>query len=437
MSALAMLASESGVWVSGSDREESPTLKKLQNLGIKAYAGSNNSVVANSDLVVYSSAVGDEDTELNFARTNKIRCMERKAFLALLSKECNSVIAVAGSHGKTTTTAMLCYVLKNLGIAFKGHLGGIISQENSNYINMGDDYFVTEACEYKKSFLALDPTIGVILNSDYDHPDTYPTKEDMYDAFRQFAEQSKVVLVEELTSKTLDMQKLENYRDKVYTFGLSENADFRAVNITQKDGRFSFSVMLRGQFLTDVHLKVYGKHNVLNALAVIAVCRLLWQNAKEVADCLEAFEGVERRFAIMGRCQSGARIIADYAHHPREICATIDTLRLMTKGRIVAVFEPHTYSRTKALLGDFAQCFFWTDELLILPTYSARETKNQGYDGVDLTCYINKRGECALYMDSYQKAYDYINEHTSKDDVVLVLGAGSVFSLAQKLVGGQ
>lgn len=433
MSALAMLASESGAWVSGSDREDSLTLQKLKDMGLNVYTGSNNSIVAQSDLVVYTGAIGDDDTELKFARTNRIRCMERKAFLALIAKECKSLIAISGSHGKTTTTAMLCYVLKCLRVGFKGHLGGIISQEHCNFINTGDDYFVTEACEYKRSFLALEPTVGVILNSDYDHPDTYPSKEDMYDAFRQFAEQSQVVVAEENTYKTLDLQRIEN-KDKIYTFGLGEDADFRAVNITQKDGKFSFTVLMRGQKLTDIHLNVYGKHNVLNALAVIAVSRIMWQNIREVAECIESFEGVDRRFSIMGKSQSGAKIIADYAHHPREICATIDTLRLMTKGRIVAVFEPHTYSRTKALLDDFAQCFFWTDELLILPTYSARETKNQGYDGIDLTCYINKRGECALYMDSYDKAYEYINEHTSKDDVVIVLGAGSVYSLAQKLV---
>lgn len=433
MSALAMLASESGAWVSGSDREDSLMLKNLKSRGLNVYTGSNNSIVAQSDLVVYSGAIGDDDTELKFARTNRIRCMERKAFLALLAKECKNLIAFSGSHGKTTATAMLCYVFNHAGVGFKGHFGGIMSQGKCNYFNTGDDYFVTEACEYKRSFLALEPTVGVILNSDYDHPDTYRDTEEMYEAFRQFGEQSDVVLVEENSYKTLDMRKIENSRDKVYTFGLSEDADFRAVNISQKEGRFSFCVLFRGQKLTDVNLKVYGKHNVMNALAVIAVCRILWKNVKEAARLIESFEGVDRRFSIMGKCKSGARVIADYAHHPREICATIDTLRLMTKGRIVAVFEPHTYSRTKALMDDFAHCFFWTDELIILPTYSAREKRSDGYDGVDLACYINKGGECALYMDSYDKAREYLTEHTSPNDVILVLGAGSVYSLAQSL----
>lgn len=437
MSALAVLASQSGAWVSGSDRENSKTLERLGKCGLKVYVGHDNSVVAGCDLVVYSGAVGDDDPELKFARTNRIRCMERKAFLALMAKECNACVAIAGSHGKTTTTAMLCWILKNLGTAFRGHVGGIINGVGANYVDDGNDLFVTEACEYKRSFLALEPTVGVILNSAYDHPDTYPTKEDMYAAFRQFAEQSHVVLAEENCARTLGLYSIENGRDKVYTFGLDEKADFCAADIREERGRFSFTALFRGEAIAKVNLAVYGRHNVLNALACIAVCRILWQDAAQAGRYLADFKGVERRFEYMGKCASGADIIADYAHHPDEICSAVDTLRLMTKGRIVAVFEPHTYSRTKALLEEFSHCFFWTDELLILPAYSARENKEQGLDGVDLACYINKRGECALYMDDYDKAYDYIVRHTGGEDVVLVLGAGSVYSLAQRLAKKQ
>lgn len=433
MSALAMLASQSGAWVSGSDREDSDVLRRLKANGLKVYVGSDNSVVATSDFVVYSGAIADGDTELYFARSNRIRCMERKAFLALLAKECKTCVAVAGSHGKTTVTAMLCWIFRGLGVSFKGHVGGIVSGFDSNWADFGNDCFVTEACEYKRSFLSLEPSVGVILNLAYDHPDTYPHKEDMYAAFKQFAEQSQTVLAEENCARTLDLYSVENGRDKVYTFGLGAQADFQARDIVEKRGRFSFSAYFRGERIARVCLGVYGKHNVLNALAAIAVMRLMWLDVSEGAKCLEEFRGVKRRFEYMGKCASGADVIADYAHHPDEIASSVDTLRLMTRGRIVAVFEPHTYSRTKALLEDFARCFFWTDELLILPTYSARETKEQGIDGVDLACRINQGGECALYMDDYDAAYDYIVRHTSCDDSVLVLGAGSVYSLAERL----
>lgn len=435
MSALAVLASQSGAWVSGSDREESETLKRLKKCGLNVYAGHDNSVVASSDLVVYSSAVPDDDTELKFARSNRIRCMERKAFLALMAKECKTCIAVAGSHGKTTASAMLCWIFRNLNLSFRGHVGGIVNNFNANYVDGGDDFFITEACEYKRSFLALEPSVGVILNTAYDHPDTYPTKEDMYAAFRRFAEQSGAVLVEENSADTIDAFSIENGRDKVYTFGLSDRADFQAADVEEYKGRFCFNVRFRGEEIARVELGVYGRHNVLNALAAVAVCRLLWQDTVQAGKCLAKFKGVQRRFEYMGKCKSGADVIADYAHHPDEINSSVDTLRLMTKGRIVAVFEPHTYSRTKALLEEFSHCFFWTDELLILPAYSARENKEQGLDGVDLACYINKRGECALYMDDYDKAYDYIVRHTGGEDVVLVLGAGSVYSLAKRLCG--
>lgn len=434
MSALAMLTSEAGVWVSGSDRADSPTLRRLAERGLNVYVGSNNSVVAGSDLVVYSSAVGDGDTELNFARRNKIRCMERKAYLAVLAEQCKSVIAVAGSHGKTTATAMLCHVAERIPLEFMGHVGGMINGEGSNYIDLGRDYFITEACEYQRSFLSLSPDIGVLLNSDYDHPDTYPDRESMDGAFRQFVEQSKVAVVEENCYKQLRLSALDNARDKIYTFGFGDDVDFRAVNLTQKDGRFVFDLVCDGGKIRNISLGLYGKHNVLNALAVIAVSYLIWLDLKEVVKYIESFEGVDRRFSVRGKLDSGAKVIVDYAHHPSEIAATIDTVRLMGKGKIIAVFEPHTYSRTKALLEEFGTCFYWADELIILPTYSAREDSSQGLSGADLAAYINARGEGALYLDDYDKVCEYIKATAKERDIVLILGAGSVDGLGDMLI---
>lgn len=434
MSALAFLTSEAGVWVSGSDRSNSDTLQKLISYGINAYVGSNNSVVAKSDLVVYSSAIGDDDPELKFARRNKIQCMERKAYLALMSSECKSVIAIAGSHGKTTTTAMLCHVAERIPLEFIGHVGGIINKEKSNYFNMGRDYFITEACEYQRSFLSLSPDIGVLLNSDYDHPDTYPTPQDMNDAFVQFVEQSRVAVVEENCFKGLRLSAVDNARDKIYTFGFGEDADFRAINLTQKDGKFVFDIQYEGGRVHNVALELYGKHNVLNALAVFAVCYLIWLDGKEVARYIGSFSGVDRRFSARGKLKSGAQVIVDYAHHPSEISATVDTVRLMSKGKIIAVFEPHTYSRTKALLDDFGKCFYWVDELIILPTYSARENSEQGLDGSALVNFLNTRGEGALYMETYEDACDYIKSTAKEKDIVLVLGAGSIEKLGDMLV---
>ena len=435
MSALAFLTSEAGVWVSGSDRSDSQTLQKLIAYGITAYVGSNNSVVAKSDLVVYSSAIGDDDPELKFARRNKIRCMERKAYLALIASECKSVIAIAGSHGKTTTTAMLCHVAENIPLEFTGHIGGIINKEKSNYFDMGRDYFITEACEYQRSFLSLTPDIGVVLNSDYDHPDTYPTPQSMNDAFVQFVEQSRVAVVEENCFRQLRLSAIDNAKDKIYTFGFEEDSDFRAVNLTHKDGKFVFDIVYEGGRVHNVALDLYGKHNVLNALAVFAVCYLIWLDGREVTRYIGSFTGVDRRFSARGRLKSGAQVIVDYAHHPSEIAATVDTVRLMSKGKIIAVFEPHTYSRTKALLDDFSKCFYWVDELIILPTYSAREDSDQGMDGSALAHYINARGEGALYLENYQEACDYINGTAKERDIVLVLGAGSIDKLGDMLVG--
>ncbi|MDE5755877.1 MAG: UDP-N-acetylmuramate--L-alanine ligase [Clostridia bacterium] len=432
MSALAMLTSEAGVWVSGSDRCDSEILQKLKKYGIDAYVGSNNSVVSGSDLVVYTAAVGGEDSELKFARANKIRCMERKAYLALMSKTCKSVIAVAGSHGKTSSSAMLCHIFDKMTLRFKGHVGGIIKSVGTNYIDAGNDYFVTEACEYGRSFLSLEPDIGVILNCDYDHPDTYPTKESMYEAFVKFAEQSKIAVIGEEAFEVLNLQSVD--ADKVYTFGFGENAYFRAVNIRSDGGKFSFDALCDGKPIGRFSLDIYGRHNVLNALAVIAVCHLNWLDMTEVEKCISDFDGVDRRFTDCGCAPSGARVIVDYAHHPKEISATIDTVRLMTKGKIIAVFEPHTYSRTKALLDEFADSFYWADDLIILPTYGARESEDEGLGGDGLARYINKNGEGALYLQSYEEARQYIQNNSTPRDVVIVLGAGSVNVLGKMLV---
>ncbi|MDE6189763.1 MAG: UDP-N-acetylmuramate--L-alanine ligase, partial [Clostridia bacterium] len=385
--------------------------------------------------VVYLSAIGDSDPELHFARRNKIRCMERKAYLAVLASECKSVIAIAGSHGKTTTTAMLCHVAERIPLEFMGHVGGIINGEDSNFINTGRDYFITEACEYRRSFLSLNPDIGVLLNSDYDHPDTYPDRESMDEAFRQFVEQSKVAVVEEECFKRLRLSAIDNAKDKIYTFGFGDDADFRAVNVKHTDGKFSFDLVYDGGRVNNITTGLYGRHNILNALAVLAVSYLIWLDLKEAAALVEDFEGVDRRFSEKGKLNgNGARVIVDYAHHPNEIAATIDTVRLMGKGKIIAVFEPHTYSRTKALLEDFGHCFYWADELIILPTYSAREKSEQGLDGSDLAEYINTHGEGALYLESYEKVCEYVKRNAGERDIVLALGAGSIDKLGDMLV---
>lgn len=432
MSALAMLTSESGVWVSGSDRVDSETLRRLKSYGINAYVGSNNSVVSGCDLVVYTAAIGADDTELKFARSNKIRCMERKAYLAYVSKTCKSVIAIAGSHGKTTVTAMLCHIFNQMALPFKGHVGGKVKSIGANYVNDGDDYFITEACEYGKSFLSLSPDMGVILNCDYDHPDTYPTQEDMYAAFVSFAEQLKAVIVGEEAFDTLQLDAHVD-ADKIYTFGFGERAYFRAVDLKNSNGKFSFDVLCDDNFIGRFSLDIYGRHNVLNALAAIAICHLNWLDMQEISEYVANFDGVDRRFCDCGNTKKGAKVIVDYAHHPKEIVATIDALRLMSAGKIVAVFEPHTYSRTKALLEEFAESFYWADEVIILPTYGARESKDMGVGGAELADYINRHGEGALYLDSYDSVQNYIENNCTYRDTVIVLGAGTVDKLGQML----
>lgn len=469
MKALALLCLDNHIKVSGSDICDTKALDELRMFGCDAYCGHDLSKIDNVDVVVYNSAITDSDAELSYAKGLGKLCLKRKDFLYIVSKMCKKTIAIAGTHGKTTVTALLSKLMQDSGEKFIGHIGGDFADGQSNLIHSGNDYFVTEACEFKKNFLSLSPDIAVILNIEFDHPDCYGNLPDIENAFRQFCDRvndngvvittldvkrrlfnnynnsnntnmlndftkDEIIEIKRLFNCDLTEESKNNTTKRVITIGYTAENDFRADKILYKDGKYSFELIVYGKSYGRVYSEMFGKHNILNILATLAVCNECSMDIGQTILSIPNFCGVKRRFECKGLTVNGAKVISDYAHHPKEIEATIETARVIAKGRIIAVFEPHTYSRTLSMLDEFANCFYWCDEVLFLPTYSARELPIDGGSSFDIFIKMSENSRSVFYFDSYDKASEYLNNTTAKGDMILLLGAGSIDNLAKSLI---
>lgn len=426
MSALACFAILNGAYVTGSDQNTIINKSYLDNLGIISYIGSNPSIAENADILVYTSAVDEKDKEVRRCREKGIITLARHEFLSMVAQSYRDVIAISGAHGKTTTTAMLSAILRKADYPYAAHVGGHSYDIGGNFYHKGNELFVTEACEYKRSFLSLKPTLSVILNIDHDHPDTYKTKEDMVKAFEQFSNNASI---------TLAYQEFVSYVPKnehIITFGLDNTSDFYTSNISMyQDEKYKMDICVHEHILIEgIYLPVYGAYNILNALAAAAAAAMWGIPPETIKKGLNEYKGVGRRFEIKGKFKD-ALIISDYAHHPEEIKATIKTAKKMTKGRLIVIFEPHTFSRTKALIEEFATCFMGADKLIILPTYAAREYQGNGMDSHDLLSHIEEKG--VLSADDYYQAREMALSDIASGDTILVVGAGTVVKLADML----
>lgn len=453
MKNLALLTKRLGIVVSGSDSCESNALTALQKHSINAYCGEDCSEVAKCQLVVYTSAIKDNNKELCFARKNKIQCVERKVFLSNIARICQSVIAIAGSHGKTTTTAMLSHIMQHAEVGYVGHIGGDVPGSEFNLVDTGREFFVTEACEYSKSFLALTPDISVITSCDFDHPDCYPTQLDLLQAYKDFASNtSKVVLIAEdwvekfsniNTQKTNKKTKLLEKKDivntkKILSYGYKTNCNYSAQNLCNHCGKYSYDLYKKQQFIARIELNNYGKYNIMNSLAAIAIADLIGIPISVVVNSISCFGGVARRFECKGIMDNGARVIIDYAHHPMEIIQAIKTAKELCHSQLTVVFQPHTYSRTKALFEEFLTSFDGADQLIILPTYSARENMEDGINAEALyiglcTCKQGKsyQNDLSYYTNFDDCAKYIINECAGR--IVVLLGAGDIINLCEKI----
>ena len=400
MSALAVLLLKRGVIVSGSDLTMNPQLEALGKLGAKIHVGhKQRNVPANCDMVVINGAIADDNPELVFAHKKGVRVVERPELLAHIARGYESVIAVGGTHGKSTTTAMIGKIFTDAGLDPTVHNGAVgIDYENplSNLTIGSTKFFITEACEFKRSFLALKPTVAVITNIGYDHIDCYASFDELKQSFKQFSDNAKVTI----TPHACQVE-----------------------NITQhQDGRFSFDIYADPDtcYLAPItcHLSVPGYHNVLNALAAIGVARHFRIPTCSVVSSLSTFKGISRRFETLGhigKCQ----IISDYAHHPNEIRTTIETASSLFQNFLL-VFQPHTYTRTKALFPEFISTLSHTN-LILFETYSAREVHIPGGHSRDLASSLGTKHY--KRVDSLVRALEKL---APRYDAIIVTGAGDL-----------
>lgn len=399
MAFLASLCESFGAQVSGSD------------IRMEGHDARN---VHGADVVVYSYAIDENNPEIEEAKRLDLPVISRAQLLGAISRNYNKVIAVSGTHGKTTTTSMLMSALKSLNPTV--HVGGSVKGVSGNIGSK--EIFITEACEYRESFLSLRPDISIVLNVELDHADYYKTYAFFYDAFERFVANTKVAFV----CGDNEARGLKG-RERTFTFGLNEENDYYAKITGEEKGFYTFSAYYRGENLGEIALKARGKHNVVNAMAAIACCHYMGLSYDGISD----FTGVDRRGESLGTI-GGIEYISDYAHHPREIQCT---LRLMKQihSRVLTVFEPHTYTRTQAFYKEFASALSISDECILLPVYPARELPIKGVD----SGLIAREGGFKL-ASSYEDAAQKIAQTERNFDAVIFMGAGTVNEFAERYV---
>ena len=421
MSGLAQHLHNLGYVVTGSDRTESERTVALRNLGITVRIGHEADNVSDAEMVVRTSAVHNDNVEVVAALKLSTPVVLREQLLGAIFNSFHTRIAVCGTHGKTTVTAMIHEILKRAGVSHTALIGGVY--QGNNYF-CGSGVVVAEACEFNRSFLNLQPTVCVCLNAEYDHPDCYRDKEDVRKAYAEFmcntSENGYVVL-------PYNLRSLCPYRKRVYY-------DKRTLvtNVQLIDGKPNFDVTLDDGIRDTMQIGVVGEHNVNNALAAISVARLLNIPIEAVKEALSAFNGGDRRWTEHSVSGLG-RVVVDYAHHPTEVACSVATAKSITNGKVVCVFQPHTYSRTYAFFDEFATCFQDADLVAYLPIYSAREKPLVGVNSYLLAERARELNVNAVFCSDFEAAKQWIRGVVSADDVLLILGAGDVCELADML----
>lgn len=433
MSGIAELLLNQGYVVSGSDLQESDTVKRLAELGGEIHIGHDARYVEGADVVVTSTAVKSDNPEVVAAQLAHIAVIPRAEMLAELMRM-KYGIAVAGTHGKTTTTSMLAIVLSHAGIDPTAVIGGKLDALGSNAKLGRGKFLVAEADESDGSFMHLSPTIAVVTNIDADHLDYYSGMEEIRQIFVQFINKVPFFGRAILCLDDLQIQDiLPQVKKRYLTYGLNSQADCRATEIRMSQGRTSFLAHFQGQELGRIAFRMPGKHNVLNALAVMAVALELGVPFRTIVGGFRNFSGVQRRFQLRDEV-AGVMLIDDYGHHPAEIRATLAAAKSGWKKRVVAVFQPHRYSRTRALFDDFLTAFYQADILVVTPVYPAGEAPIEGVDAQSLATGIREHGHHDVsYCASLEDAAAYLAEEVKSGDMVITLGAGNVNQLCRLL----
>ena len=438
MSGLAEILLSEGFTVSGSDWNRSPLTEQLEIQGARIHYGKPQkaeNITDDIDLVVYTAAVHNDNPEFAEVLRKNIPSLTRAQFLGQLMRNYKTPIAISGTHGKTTTTSMVSEILLHADTDPTLSIGGILKSIHGNIRVGKSGLFVTEACEYTNSFLSFFPKIGLILNIEEDHLDFFKDIEDIRASFRRFAQ-----LIP--SDGTLIINAgIENYREiteglpcRVITFGMTPDADYFPADITYDEfADAAFRLNRFGAAGESISLGVPGEHNILNALAALALSDLLGIAPQKAGEALHTFHGTDRRFEYKG-VVNGITIIDDYAHHPTEITATLKAAQNYPHHTLWCVFQPHTYSRTKAFLDDFAHALSLADKVILADIYAARETDTLGISSADIRDKIQKEGKDCFYFHTFEEIEKFILDNCINGDLLITMGAGDVVNIGENLL---
>ena len=430
MCPLAEILHHKGYQLTGSDTSESDTLQRIRSYGIPVSMGHRAENIGDAELVVYTAAVKQDNPELVAAREKGVPTVERSVMLGMVTRRYPNSVAVSGTHGKTTTTALITQILVNAGVDPSAVIGGKLPFIGGNGRVGRSETIVCEACEYVDTFLQLEPALSVILNIDADHLDYFKTLENIIRSFHQFALQTSRLLIingdDANTRKAVEGIPSE----KLLTFGFGEQNQYRAVDIADtKRACERFTVLKNGTPLCEGNLRIPGKHNIYNALAAVAVADYMGVDAQTIAESLHQFTGVHRRFEILGTF-NGVTVADDFAHHPTELTATLNAAMHMGFREVWAVFQPHTFSRTYMLLDDFAKALSIPDHAVLSEILPVREVNTYNIYAKDLA---EKIPGC-VWFPTFEEIRDYVMAKAQEGDLILTLGGGDVYKCANMIV---
>ncbi len=437
MSAIAETLHNWNFKVTGSDLSQSVITDNLNAHGIKTTIGHDLESAKNADLIIYSAAINDADPEIVAAKEAGVPLVGRGEFVGYLTKLYKEAICISGTHGKTTTTSMIsvCFVEAEKDPSIE--VGALLDAIGGNYRVGNSEYFILESCEYKGNFLKFFPNTEVILNIDNDHLDYYKTFDNIVKTFEDFATllDPKGALITNADDE--NCLKLKEFtKGKFITYGIeNKDADYTAQNIVFDNNGFpSFDVYKKDKLLGNISLSVAGTHNVLNALATTAVCDYYNIEFNTVVKALKKFTGAERRLEFKGKLNGNVSIFDDYAHHPTEILATANAILNKKFNESWVIFQPHTYSRTKNHLNEFAETISKFDNIILLDIYAAREQNTFNISTKDLADKIESLGKKVAYIPDFDEVVNYVKNNVKENDIIITLGAGTVTKIGPMLL---
>ena len=428
MNSLAELLLSKGVPVSGSDRLRTDVTARLEALGASITYEHRPENVEGASLIVRTAAVHDENPEIVRAHELGIPVMERAEAWGHIMRDYDNVVCLSGTHGKTTSTSMMTMMTIEAQMDPTVMVGSNLPAIGGTLRIGGKGYFVAESCEYTNSFLRFAPTISVILNVEEDHLDFFKDINDIIHEFAELTPMNGLVVVNHDDPNA--MRAVAHIDRRIRTFGTTPDADVYPTEVRDENGYYRFTVNIDGKEYAKVALSVPGRHNMLNALACCAAAEFLGVSSEAAEKGLNKFAGSSRRFQLVGRMPNGATVVDDYAHHPSEMKATLSTAKEMHFDRILCAFQPHTYTRTKALFPEFVDALKQCDQAILAPIYAAREQNTIGIYSSD----IAKEVPGAVSFDTFDEIADYLRKNAGPNDLVLTMGAGNINTVGPMLI---